>query len=78
MSVIERVEILKKHRIKTFKTNDGVGQNTTVLVDEKKPHRMKVWVRMGWIDQRLSWDPAEYGNISQALEFLCLQLYLSA
>mmetsp|Transcript_54036 Transcript_54036/g.126832 ORF Transcript_54036/g.126832 Transcript_54036/m.126832 type:complete len:689 (-) Transcript_54036:31-2097(-) len=27
--------------------------------------RLKVWVRMGWIDQRLSWDPAEYGNISQ-------------
>ena len=35
------------------------------LDDSTGQMRLKVWVRMGWIDQRLSWNPAEYGNISQ-------------
>ena len=26
--------------------------------------RLKVWVRMSWYDTRLSWDPADYGNIT--------------
>ena len=26
--------------------------------------RLKVWVRMSWVDARLSWDPADYGNIT--------------
>ena len=24
---------------------------------------LKVWFRLSWIDERLSWDPAEYGGI---------------
>ncbi|CAJ1376545.1 unnamed protein product [Effrenium voratum] len=29
--------------------------------------RLKVWVRLSWVDQRLSWDPADYGNITQVV-----------
>ncbi|KAL1505119.1 hypothetical protein AB1Y20_008878 [Prymnesium parvum] len=27
--------------------------------------RLKVWLRTRWVDKRLSWTPAEYGNITQ-------------
>eukprot|EP00931_Biecheleriopsis_adriatica_P025326 TRINITY_DN15584_c0_g1_i1.p1 TRINITY_DN15584_c0_g1~~TRINITY_DN15584_c0_g1_i1.p1 ORF type:complete len:642 (+),score=74.35 TRINITY_DN15584_c0_g1_i1:262-1926(+) len=27
--------------------------------------RLKVWVRTTWTDERLSWDPGAYGNVSQ-------------
>ena len=27
--------------------------------------RIKIWWRMSWTDQRLSWDPAAYGGVSQ-------------
>ena len=26
--------------------------------------RLKVWMRLSWADERLSWDPALYGNVS--------------
>ena len=26
--------------------------------------RLKVWMRLVWTDARLSWDPAEYGNVT--------------
>ena len=29
--------------------------------------RLKVWLRTWWVDQRLSWDPADYGNITTTL-----------
>ena len=35
-------------------------------VDASKGHmRLKVWVRFQWVDQRLSWNPADYGNITE-------------
>mgnify|MGYP006148648297 CR=1 FL=1 len=27
--------------------------------------RIKVWMRLGWTDKRLSWEPAAYGNITE-------------
>ena len=26
--------------------------------------RLKVWLRMSWEDERLAWDPADYGNVT--------------
>jgi hypothetical protein len=26
---------------------------------------LKVWVRMYWVDERLSWNPADYGNLTE-------------
>ena len=28
--------------------------------------RLKVWVRMSWVDERLAWNPADYGGITKA------------
>ena len=30
---------------------------------------LKVWLRMSWVDERLSWDPAEWGGVDQ-LQFM--------
>ena len=27
--------------------------------------RLKIWMRMNWVDQRLSWNPDDYGGIEQ-------------
>eukprot|EP00438_Fugacium_kawagutii_P007260 Skav221919 [mRNA] locus=scaffold5163:65683:67398:- [translate_table: standard] len=29
--------------------------------------RLKVWVRLRWVDQRLSWNPEDYDNVTQAV-----------
>ena len=47
-----------------------VGVNMRVFkvesVDTASSHlRLKVWLRMQWSDLRLTWNPADYGNISQ-------------
>jgi hypothetical protein len=36
------------------------------LKDEKYQELVStVWMEMSWVDQRLRWDPTEFGNITE-------------